>query len=59
MDSDLALLNFLAQLTNIIAQNKIGSGFDIATAVYGTQLYYKFGKDVIERNLIENVKEMK
>lgn len=59
MDSDFALLNFLSQLTNILAQNKIGSGFDIATAVYGTQLYYKFGKDIIEKNLIDNVKEMK
>lgn len=32
-------VNCLSQVANIAAQNKIGSNFDISTAVYGSQLY--------------------
>lgn len=33
------VVNVLSQVSNIGAQNKIGSNFDISTAVYGSQLY--------------------
>ena len=32
-------INAISHLANIAAQNKIGSNFDISTAVYGSQLY--------------------
>jgi phosphomevalonate kinase len=32
-------INVLSQVANIAAQNKIGSNFDISTAVFGSQLY--------------------
>lgn len=33
------LVNLISQVANLSAQNKIGSNFDISTAVYGTHLY--------------------
>ena len=30
-------VNFLGHMANVAAQNKIGSNFDISTAIYGTQ----------------------
>lgn len=32
-------VNALSQVANLAAQNKIGSNFDISTAVYGSHLY--------------------
>jgi phosphomevalonate kinase len=31
-----------AQLLNAVIQSKIGSGFDISAALYGTQFYRRF-----------------
>lgn len=36
------IIHNLAQLAHAIAQGKIGSGFDVSAAVYGTQLYVRF-----------------
>ena len=33
------LANVLSQIANLSAQKKIGSNFDISTAVFGTHLY--------------------
>jgi phosphomevalonate kinase len=33
------IINALSQIANLAAQNKIGSNFDISTAVYGSHLY--------------------
>ena len=38
----------LAQIAHCIAQGKIGSGFDVATAVYGTILYTRFPAATID-----------
>lgn len=35
-DLDLGLVNAIAQTTDWIAQEKIGSGFDVCAAVYGS-----------------------
>lgn len=35
-DRDRQLVHNLAQLAHAVAQGKIGSGFDVAAAVYGT-----------------------
>lgn len=44
-EEDRRILHNLAQLSHGIAQGKIGSGFDVAAAVYGTQLYQRFDAD--------------
>ena len=41
-EEDRRLLHNLSQLAHAIAQGKIGSGFDVAAAVYGTQVYSRF-----------------
>eukprot|EP01041_Mallomonas_annulata_P006333 gene6333-12816_t len=39
---DLFIVHNVSQLAHAIAQGKIGSGFDVAAAVYGSQLYRRF-----------------
>jgi phosphomevalonate kinase len=36
-----------AQLAHCVAQGKIGSGFDVSAAVYGSQCYVRFGADLL------------
>ncbi|EGG15071.1 hypothetical protein DFA_09894 [Cavenderia fasciculata] len=43
-----ALLHNLAQLCHCVAQGKIGSGFDISSAVYGSQIYRRFSPSLIQ-----------
>ena len=43
---DRRVLHNLAQLAHAVAQGKIGSGFDVAAAVYGTQMYQRFSAEV-------------
>ena len=43
---DRRVLHNLAQLAHAVAQGKIGSGFDVAAAVYGTQMYRRFSAEV-------------
>jgi phosphomevalonate kinase len=43
----LNILHNLAQLSHCAAQGKIGSGFDISAAVYGSQRYSRFSPLVI------------
>ncbi|KAI1435402.1 ribosomal protein S5 domain 2-type protein [Xylaria sp. CBS 124048] len=42
-------LHNLAQAAHCAAQGKVGSGFDIATAVYGSCLYRRFSPDILKR----------
>jgi len=42
---DRRIVHNLSQLAHAIAQGKIGSGFDVAAAVYGTQIYMRFSPD--------------
>ena len=46
-------MNYLSQVANIAAQNKIGSNFDISTAVYGSQLY----KNILPRVAFETIEK--
>ncbi|KAL2259449.1 hypothetical protein VTK26DRAFT_6864 [Humicola hyalothermophila] len=43
------ILHNLAQIAHCSAQGKIGSGFDVASAVYGSGLYRRFSPSVIGR----------
>lgn len=39
---DLEIVHNLSQYCHCLAQGKIGSGFDVASAVYGSQIYRRF-----------------
>lgn len=45
---DRRVVHNLAQLVHAVAQGKIGSGFDVAAAVYGTQMYRRFSAHAFE-----------
>jgi len=44
-------LHNLAQASHCAAQGKVGSGFDVASAVYGSCLYRRFSPDVFSANI--------
>lgn len=46
-DGDLDMLHMIAQSAHCIAQGKIGSGFDVSSAVYGSQRYVRFSPEVL------------
>jgi len=70
-DEGLSKLHNLAQAAHCAAQGKVGSGFDIATAVYGTCVYRRFSPSILSnlgepgsagfstrvRSLVENTNE--
>lgn len=45
--SDLDVVHMIAQSAHCIAQGKVGSGFDVSSAVYGSQRYVRFSPDVL------------
>ncbi|CAN0274868.1 unnamed protein product, partial [Discosporangium mesarthrocarpum] len=47
----LDLVHNLAQICHAVAQGKIGSGFDVSAAVYGTHTYTRFSPKSIEAPL--------
>ncbi|XP_030511456.2 phosphomevalonate kinase, peroxisomal [Rhodamnia argentea] len=48
MDSSgLDVVHMIAQSAHCIAQGKVGSGFDVSSAVYGSQRYVRFSPDVL------------
>jgi phosphomevalonate kinase len=55
--TDPAALNYvhnLAQFCHCLAQGKIGSGFDVSSATYGSHRYVRFSKEVLEPLLKDN-----
>lgn len=44
---DLNYVHHVAQLVHCVAQGKIGSGFDISAAVFGSQIYRQFSKEML------------
>lgn len=47
-DRSLALIHNTAQLAHCAAQGKVGSGFDVSAAVWGSHLYRRFDKSVLQ-----------
>ncbi|CAL1399528.1 unnamed protein product [Linum trigynum] len=45
--ADLDLVHIIAQSAHCIAQGKVGSGFDVSSAVYGSQRYVRFSPSVL------------
>lgn len=52
LTSQTHILHNLAQFIHCAAQGKVGSGFDVSTAYYGSQIYQRFEVEVIQ-NLVE------
>mmetsp|Transcript_18115 Transcript_18115/g.41263 ORF Transcript_18115/g.41263 Transcript_18115/m.41263 type:complete len:459 (-) Transcript_18115:5-1381(-) len=46
-EKDLAVTHNLAQFCHTLAQGKVGSGFDVSAACYGSHLYTRFSPDVL------------
>lgn len=46
-NGDLDMVHMIAQSAHCIAQGKIGSGFDVSSAVYGSQRYVRFSPEVL------------
>ncbi|KAI5656391.1 hypothetical protein M9H77_25184 [Catharanthus roseus] len=44
---NLDVVHMIAQTAHCIAQGKVGSGFDVSSAVYGSQRYVRFSPEVI------------
>ena len=47
-DHEKARIHNLAQVAHCAAQGKVGSGFDIAAAVYGSCIYKRFSPSILE-----------
>ena len=47
----------LAQICHCYSQGKVGSGFDVSSAVYGSHVYTRFSKDIIN-SLLEDVDKL-
>ncbi|CDZ97430.1 phosphomevalonate kinase [Phaffia rhodozyma] len=45
---EMRLVHNVAQYAHCLAQGKVGSGFDVSSAVWGSQIYRKFEKDALE-----------
>lgn len=53
LKSELLLVHNLSQFCHCLAQGKIGSGFDVSAAVFGSQKYIRFSKDFLSKVLEE------
>lgn len=56
---DQQVLHNLAQFVHASAQGKIGSGFDVSSAVYGTHLYSRFAPSCIGSLLETNLDQVR
>ena len=52
-----ALAHNAAQLAHCAAQGKVGSGFDVSSAVFGSQLYTRFNPRVLDGLMSDPVSE--
>ena len=59
-DSDASLneINILSQIANSVWQKKIGSGFDIAAAVYGSLIYKRYTVSKEFTQIVEDIENM-
>lgn len=52
-ESNIDMVHIIAQSAHCLAQGKIGSGFDVSAAVYGSQRYIRFSPSVLSSAQIE------
>jgi len=48
---DLQIAHNLAQICHCYAQGKVGSGFDVSSAIYGSHVYTRFSKSILSELL--------
>ncbi|KAG5031520.1 hypothetical protein JHK85_015502 [Glycine max] len=53
--ADLDMVHKIAQTAHCIAQGKVGSGFDVSSAVYGSQRYVRFSPEVISSTKVGDI----
>ncbi|KAI8324010.1 Phosphomevalonate kinase [Martensiomyces pterosporus] len=60
-ERSLKLVHNIAQYAHCLAQGKIGSGFDVSSAVYGSHVYRRFSPAVLEAAMAQrgDIKEVK
>eukprot|EP00252_Welwitschia_mirabilis_P002006 TRINITY_DN11964_c0_g1_i1.p1 TRINITY_DN11964_c0_g1~~TRINITY_DN11964_c0_g1_i1.p1 ORF type:complete len:570 (+),score=112.74 TRINITY_DN11964_c0_g1_i1:178-1710(+) len=66
VNTDLNLVHSVSQAAHCVAQKKIGSGFDVSAAVYGSQLYVRFTPEILSpaqtgrqsKSLVQEVSEV-
>lgn len=54
LNKDKRIIHNLAQAAHCAAQGKVGSGFDVASAVYGSCIYQRFTPEILEGVLLDN-----
>ncbi|CAO3591478.1 unnamed protein product [Absidia cylindrospora] len=54
-EKDLTLIHNVAQFVHCFAQGKVGSGFDVSAAVYGSHSYHRFDPNILSPIMDENV----
>jgi phosphomevalonate kinase len=50
-EEGLKLVHNVAQFAHCLAQGKVGSGFDVSSATYGSHVYRRFSPEVIKEAL--------
>ncbi|KAI8048454.1 Phosphomevalonate kinase [Thamnidium elegans] len=55
MDKEKKLIHNVAQFVHCLAQGKVGSGFDVSSAVWGSHQYKRFHPDILTPIMDENV----
>ncbi|KAG8970325.1 phosphomevalonate kinase [Tulasnella sp. 419] len=50
-----ALAHNVAQYIHCLAQGKVGSGFDVSSATFGSQLYKRFDPEVIQALMVDEL----
>ncbi|KAL6530859.1 hypothetical protein OROGR_014719 [Orobanche gracilis] len=53
VSKELDVVHIIAQTAHCIAQGKVGSGFDVSSAVYGSQRYIRFSPEVLSSAQIQ------
>ncbi|ORX47469.1 Phosphomevalonate kinase [Hesseltinella vesiculosa] len=53
--ANLALVHNVAQFVHCYAQGKVGSGFDVSSAVYGSHRYKRFSPDLLNHIMKEDI----
>lgn len=57
-ETNLDVVHVIAQTAHCIAQGKIGSGFDVSSAVYGSQRYIRFSPAVLSSSQVTGGKQL-
>lgn len=57
-DEGRRLAHNVAQYVHCLAQGKVGSGFDVSSATYGSQIYKRFDPEVLQPLMTDDVSRL-